>query len=60
MLAFGGEVVESYAFERHVRDGKPDVSQMEILSYLTKVGEYRSLGESIAKARHVGREFCKE
>ncbi|MFN4217226.1 MAG: flavin reductase family protein [Brevinematales bacterium] len=55
-----GEVVESYAFERHIRDGKPDVSQMEILCYLTKVREYRSLGESIARARHIGRELCKE
>ncbi|MCX7883283.1 MAG: flavin reductase family protein [Brevinematales bacterium] len=55
-----GEVVESYAEETLLREGKPDVSHMKLLAYITKSGEYRALGKVVARARHVGRQFRKE
>ncbi|MFN3659705.1 MAG: flavin reductase family protein, partial [Brevinematales bacterium] len=55
-----GEVVESYIFDEYIQEGKVDISQMKIVSYLMRLGEYRSLGKKIARARHIGRELCKE
>lgn len=55
-----GEVVESYAIEAYMREGKPDVSHMKFMTYLTKVGQYHAVGEKVARARHIGREFRKE
>ena len=55
-----GEVIETYAYGEYVKDGKPDIARMQLLSYLTKRGEYWTLGEKVAKARHVGLSLVKE
>jgi len=55
-----GEVVESYIREDCLVNGKPDVSRMNLISYITKQSEYRLLGERVARAREVGMKFRKE
>lgn len=52
-----GEVVESYIEEKYIQNGKPDVSSMKIMNYITKSSEYRLVGDRVAKAREIGHNF---
>ncbi|URA10561.1 flavin reductase family protein [Thermospira aquatica] len=52
-----GEVVETYIDEGCIVNGKPDVSRMKTMAYITKSSEYRALGEVVAKAREIGKSF---
>ncbi len=52
-----GEVLDTYVEEDCLVDGKPDVSRMKTLAYITKSSEYRTLGGVVAKARQIGKSF---
>jgi flavin reductase (DIM6/NTAB) family NADH-FMN oxidoreductase RutF len=57
---FIGQIEEVYASEDCLTDGKPDVSKVRPIVYSTGArNAYHALGESVARAFHVGAEWKK-
>jgi flavin reductase (DIM6/NTAB) family NADH-FMN oxidoreductase RutF len=60
-----GRVEETYVSNNGLTDGKPDISKMQLFSYIMRpamskgspAGEYRAVGELVASAYSIGREL---
>ncbi|MBW2083439.1 MAG: flavin reductase [Deltaproteobacteria bacterium] len=50
-----GKIVESYVNEDCITDGIPDPMRIDPLIYSPKTQTYHKLGESVAKAFHIGK-----
>ena len=54
-----GKIEETHVSEDCLTDGKPDIDKIKPFSYITHpAGEYRAIGELIAKSHSVGRELA--
>jgi len=54
-----GKIEETYVSEDCLTDGKPDIDKIKPFSCITQpAGEYRAIGEFIAKSHSVGRELA--
>lgn len=56
---FIGEIVESYAEERYLTDGLPDVKKIDPILYTVNDRNYWKVGEHLAKAHSIGKGFKK-
>ena len=54
---FVGEIVGVYIEKEYLVNDKPDVKSMDPLLYEDGLGNYWKIGEFIAKAFTIGREF---
>jgi flavin reductase (DIM6/NTAB) family NADH-FMN oxidoreductase RutF len=60
-----GRVEETYVSNSGLTNGKPDISKMQLFSYITRpsmskgspAGEYRAVGELVASAYSIGNEL---
>jgi flavin reductase (DIM6/NTAB) family NADH-FMN oxidoreductase RutF len=57
---FIGEIIQCYASEECLTDGEPDADKIDPLVYTTGDSEYRRLGEVIAKAFEVGKQYKRK
>jgi len=54
-----GKVEETHVSEDCLEDGKPDMEKIKPFSFITHpAGEYRAIGELIAKSHSIGRELA--
>jgi flavin reductase (DIM6/NTAB) family NADH-FMN oxidoreductase RutF len=52
-----GEVKGTFISEECLADGRPDVAKMRPMTFNLESSEYSTIGEFVARAFHVGREF---
>jgi len=55
-----GEVVAAYSEKRYLKDGHPDVQAMDPLLFTATDRKYWSVGEYVAKAYSVGKDYLKK
>ncbi|MHA2088961.1 MAG: flavin reductase family protein [Promethearchaeota archaeon] len=54
-----GEVVATYSEDRYLTNGKPDIPKMDLVVFTMPDNKYWAIGEYIAKAWNVGKNFKK-
>ena len=54
---FVGEIVETYCSEEYMTDGRPDLRKIQPIVYDGSSQSYRGLGESLARAFQVGKDY---
>lgn len=59
-MLFIGEITSSYAEERYLTDGKPDIKKMNLFVLTMPDNQYWSIGESIGNAWKIGKDFKKD
>lgn len=55
--AFIGEIVAAYSEERYLTDGLPDIKKMEPILFSMHDNNYWRIGEHLARAWNIGKEF---
>jgi len=56
---FVGLIKESYAEDRFLTNGVPDIKKIRPLVYATKTSSYFSIGRFVAKAYEIGKKYKK-
>ena len=54
---FRGEIVETYCSEEYLTDGRPDLEKIKPIVYDGSSSSYWGLGESLARAFQVGKDY---
>lgn len=54
---FLGEIVAAYTEEKYLTGGKPDIQKMNPVLLTMPDGDYRAVGERVAKAWSVGKKL---